>query len=147
MDSHHQHSFCKMMFFFPNLICSPFMFLGGGHTNMYLSISTYTFICIYTNTIMYTNEYSCTSFKWPLIPLNPSGHARARHNATKHTANSKGLGGDSVTVLGDGDERTFHIYAHIPSLKLTFSHLKMDGWFRWSFPYGAFRPIFRGVCC
>ena len=31
----------------------------------------------------------------------------------------------------------------LPSLKLTFPPLKMDGWFRWSFPLG-FRPIFRG---
>ena len=69
--SHHQQSFCKMMFFFPNLICSPFMFLGGGHTNMYLSISTYTFICIYTNTIMYTNEYSCHQFQVTLDTFKP----------------------------------------------------------------------------
>ena len=31
----------------------------------------------------------------------------------------------------------------IPSLKLTFSHLKMDGWNTFAFPIG-FRPIFRG---
>ena len=31
----------------------------------------------------------------------------------------------------------------LPSLKLTFSHLKMDGWKTFSFPFGA-RPIFRG---
>ena len=31
------------------------------------------------------------------------------------------------------------------SLKLTASlHLKMDGWNTFSFPFGAFRPIFRG---
>ena len=33
--------------------------------------------------------------------------------------------------------------ANLPSLKLTFSHLKMDGWNTFSFPFG-FRPIFRG---
>ncbi len=31
----------------------------------------------------------------------------------------------------------------IHSLKLTFSHLKMDDWKTFSFPFGAFRPIFR----
>ena len=32
------------------------------------------------------------------------------------------------------------------TLKLTFAslHLKMDGWNIFSFPFGAFRPIFRG---
>ena len=32
---------------------------------------------------------------------------------------------------------------YIPSLKLTFSHLKMDGWNTFSFPFGSW-PIFRG---
>ena len=32
---------------------------------------------------------------------------------------------------------------NIPSLKLTFSHLKVDGWNTFSFPFGA-RPIFSG---
>ena len=31
---------------------------------------------------------------------------------------------------------------NLPSLKLTFSHLKRDGWFRRSFPFG-FRPIWK----
>ena len=30
------------------------------------------------------------------------------------------------------------------SLKLTFSHLKMNGWKTFSFPFGAVRPIFKG---
>ena len=34
----------------------------------------------------------------------------------------------------------------IPSLKLTFSPLKMDAWKTFSFPFG-FRPIFRSFCC
>ena len=33
----------------------------------------------------------------------------------------------------------------LPSLKLTFSHLKMDGWKTFLFPFGAFRPVFRCV--
>ena len=37
---------------------------------------------------------------------------------------------------------TFQVL-NLPSLKLTFSHLKMDGWNTFSFPIGAFRPIFR----
>ena len=43
---------------------------------------------------------------------------------------------------------TLSLYG-LPSLKLTFAslHLEMDGWNTFSFPFGAFRPIFRGVCC
>ena len=35
------------------------------------------------------------------------------------------------------------ILADLPSLKLTFSPLKMDGWNTKTFPFGAFRLIFR----
>ncbi len=35
-------------------------------------------------------------------------------------------------------------FMKLPSLKLTFSPLKIYGWNTFSFPFGAFRPIFRG---
>ena len=34
---------------------------------------------------------------------------------------------------------------HIRSLKLTFSPMKMDGWSRWSFPFGTISAYFSGA--
>ena len=50
------------------------------------------------------------------------------------------LGGDEPAYWVGGSSKVL-----VPSLKLTFSHLKMDGWNTFSFPFGAFNGLFSGA--
>ncbi len=95
-------------------------------------------VCIFSQPLVFQGWTTQNATSTPFTKEHPSRPARC-HVANQRPFWCKDQRFFTQRPLGPNKTVVVH------SLKLTASlHLKMDGWKTFSFPYGAFRPVFRG---